>query len=45
MGVTYGISVNIVSSLRDKKDGPANHAIAAMLSFPMAGYVAKSKTI
>jgi hypothetical protein len=41
IGVIYGSSVNIISAYRGQKDGPLNHAAAAMLAFPATGYFAK----
>ena len=42
MGLVYGSTVNLVSTYRGNKDDHLNHATAAMVSFPIVGYYAKS---
>ena len=42
MGLVYGSTVNLVSTYRGNKDDHLNHATAALVSFPIVGYYAKS---
>jgi hypothetical protein len=42
MGLAYGSIVNAASRIRNNKNDPANHAIAALLTVPATGYYAKS---
>ena len=41
--MTYGTVVNATARMRDNKDGAVNHAIAALVAFPVLGIYAKSK--
>jgi len=41
IGIAYGALVNLVSNYRDKNDH-VNHAVAAMVAFPVSAVYAKS---
>lgn len=43
MGLAYGSLVNGISQYRGDKNDFKNHALAALITFPVTGFYAKSK--